>query len=421
MDNLPIGPLLAVLALLILWSGLFTAIEAAQQHLLTQRTASRSGDKPVAKLNFPLNSLIFCNTLCRALVVVISTLLAIFGWAEKGPWLACLSATAALLVFADYLPRTLASRYPDTILALGNTLLGVPLKIIYPAAWLLGGISQLLLKPFARKVKVVQQSEDEPPAPQNDGTDHEHPACRPHALSGIHALDNITVNDILVPRSEVDGINLDDSIEEIIEQLRANKRTRLPVFHSDINQVEAVLNTRQIRHLLPDASLTKDALLAACHEPYFVPESTPLQLQLLNFHKQQRRLGMVVDEYGEVEGIVTLEDILEEIVGEFESQHSLDNPHIHPQADGRLVIEGAASIRELNKSLGWHLPSDGPKTLNGLVTEALETIPDSAVCLKIGRYRLEILETEDNRVSRVLIWHVAAGEATSLRSMAKPL
>ncbi|WP_347904330.1 transporter associated domain-containing protein [Pseudomonas purpurea] len=408
MDNLPLGPLLAVLALLILWSGLFTAIETAQQLLLAQRTASRSGDKPVARLSFPLNSLILCNTLCRTLVVVISTLLAVFSWAENGPWLACLIAGSTLLIFADYLPRTLANRYPEAILALGNGLLGVPLKIIYPAAWLFNGISQLLLKPLARKVKVVQQSDDEPPAAQGNEADHEHASCRPHALSGIHALDNITVNDILVPRSEVDGINLDDPIAEIIEQLRATKRTRLPVFHSDINQVEAVLNTRQIRHLLPDASLTPQALLAACHEPYFVPESTPLQLQLLNFHKQQRRLGMVVDEYGEVLGIVTLEDILEEIVGEFESEHSLDNPHIHPQADGRLVIDGAASIRELNKSLGWHLPSDGPKTLNGLVTEALETIPDCAVCLKIGRYRLEILETEDNRVSRVLIWHTSS-------------
>jgi Mg2+/Co2+ transporter CorB len=405
MDDLPIGPMLAVVTLLVLWSGLFTAIEAAHQHLLAQRTATRSSDKPVAKLNFPLASLIFCNTLCRALVVVISTLLAIFTWAENGPWVACLGAGAMLLVFSDYLPRTLAARYPDAILAQGNNLLRLPLKIIYPAAWLLTSISRLLTRPFVRKAKVVQQSEDEALTERHAPSET---VSRPHALPGIHALDNITVNDILVPRSDVDGINLDDSIEEIIEQLRHNKRTRLPVFHSDINQVEAVLNTRHILHLLPDASLTREALLAASHEPYFVPESTPLQLQLLNFHKQQRRLGMVVDEYGEVLGIVTLEDILEEIVGEFESQHSLDNPHIHPQADGRLVIDGAASIRELNKSLGWHLPSDGPKTLNGLVTEALETIPDSAVCLKIGRYRLEILETEDNRVTRVLIWQTSS-------------
>ncbi|WP_201194146.1 transporter associated domain-containing protein [Pseudomonas fluorescens] len=410
MDDLPIGPMLAVVALLILWSGLFTAIEAAQQHLLAQRTASRSSDKPVAKLSFPLSSLIFCNTLCRALVVVISTLLAIFTWAENGPWVACLVAGAMLLVFADYLPRALAARYPDAVLSLGNTLLGVPLKIVYPAAWLLDGLSRLLTRPFARRVRVVQQSEDETPTDRHD--DPQSPVCRPHPLPGIHALDNITVNDILVPRSDVDGINLDDSIEEIVEQLRANRRTRLPVFHSDINQVEAVLNTRQIRHLLTEGNLTREALLAASYDPYFVPESTPLQLQLLNFHKQQRRLGMVVDEYGEVLGIVTLEDILEEIVGEFESQHSLHNPHIHPQADGRLVIDGAASIRELNKSLGWHLPSDGPKTLNGLVTEALETIPDSPVCLKIGRYRLEILETEDNRVTRVLIWHTSAVPVT---------
>ncbi len=405
MDGLPIGPMLAVFVLLILWSGLFTAVEIAQQHLLAQRTASRASDKPLAKLSFPLDSLILCNTLCRALAVVITTLLAIFLCEENGPWAACLGAGAVLLVFADYFPRTLAQRYPDAVLAFGNSLLAVPLKIVYPLAWLFSRISGLLIHPFARKPQVVQQSDDDAPGDRRD--DSEHPV-HAHPVSGIHALDNITVNDILVPRSDVDGINLDDSIEEIIEQLRQNKRTRLPMFHSDINQVEAVLNTRQIRHLLNNGDLTLEALLAASYEPYFVPESTPLQLQLLNFHKQQRRLGMVVDEYGEVLGIVTLEDILEEIVGEFESEHSLENPHIHPQADGRMVIDGTASIRELNKCLGWHLPSDGPKTLNGLVTEALETIPESSVCLKIGRYRLEILETEENRVSKVLIWHTSS-------------
>ncbi|MHA3734978.1 transporter associated domain-containing protein [Pseudomonas sp. Eth.TT006] len=410
MDGLPMGPMLAVFVLLILWSGLFTAVEIAQQHLLAQRTASRASDKPLAKLSFPLDSLILCNTLCRALAVVIATLLAIFLCEENGPWAACLGAAAVLLVFADYFPRTVAQRYPDAVLSFGNTLLAIPLKILYPLAWLLSSISGLLTRPFARKVQVVQQSDDEEPADRHE--DSEHPS-RTHPVSGIHALDNITVNDILVPRSDVDGINLDDSIEAIIEQLRHNKRTRLPVFHSDINQVEAVLNTRQIRHLLNDGELTREALLGASYEPYFVPESTPLQLQLLNFHKQQRRLGMVVDEYGEVLGIVTLEDILEEIVGEFESEHSLDNPHIHPQADGRMVIDGTASIRELNKCLGWHLPSDGPRTLNGLVTEALETIPESAVCLKIGRYRLEILETEENRVSKVLIWHTSSVPAVA--------
>lgn len=259
---------------------------------------------------------------------------------------------------------------------------------------------------FLRKnINVAQRAEVLPPRHEDTQQDDEQPSSRPHLLSGIHALDNITVNDILIPRNEVEGLNLDEPIENLIEQLRQTQRTRLPVFHNDINQVEAILNTRHIQHLLPDASLTKEALLAVCHEPYFVPESTPLQLQLLNFHKQQRRMGVVVDEYGEVLGIVTLEDILEEIVGEFESEQDTDNPHIDPLPDGRFVIDGAASIRELNKSLGWHLPCDGPKTLNGLVTEALETIPETTVCLKIGAYRLEILETEDNRVSRVLIWH----------------
>ncbi|MGY2399888.1 transporter associated domain-containing protein [Pseudomonas sp. SDO5271_S396] len=406
MDNLPLGPMLAVIALLVLWAALFTAIEAAQQHLLALRPGTRQGDKAAARLNFPRNSLILCNTLCRGVVVILCTLLAIYAWAQNGPWLGWLISSTILLVLADYLPRTLATRYPQAVLGFGNALLGVPLKILYPFAWLLNGASLLLLRPFARKAGVVKNS-DEPLPEQGDESEPEADEGRTPGMPGIHALDNITVNDILVPRSEVDGINLDDSVEDIIEQLRTSQRTRLPVFHSDINQVEAVLNTRQIQHLLPDASLTKEALLAACHEPYFVPESTPLQLQLLNFHKQQRRLGMVVDEYGEVLGIVTLEDILEEIVGEFESEQNADNPHVEAQPDGRYIIDGAASLRELNKSLGWHLPSDGPKTLNGLVTEALETIPDCAVCLKIGRYRLEILETEDNRVSKVLLWHTS--------------
>ncbi|WP_397449537.1 HlyC/CorC family transporter [Pseudomonas sp. NA-150] len=406
MDNLPIGPMLGVLILLILWSGLLTAVEAAHHHLKATRRGSRNTDTNTPKLAFKLGSLILCNTLIKVLIVVMSTVLAVSFWHLKGPVLTCIVVGSLLLIFAEFMPRALAARYPDAILMLGNSLLSLPMKALYPLAWLFSSVADALLRPFGVTDKPkVRPDDDEIPLAvilQDNNLDH---GTRSHVMSGIHALDSITVNDILVPRSEVDGISLDDSIESIIEQLIVSRHTRLPVYHNDINQVEGILNTRQIAHLLPRGQLTKEDLKGACYEPYFVPESTPLQLQLLNFHKQQRRLGVVVDEYGEVQGIVSLEDILEEIVGEFESEQHLDNPHIHPQADGRLVVDGAATIRELNKTLGWHLPSDGPKTLNGLVTEALETIPESSVCLKIGPYRLEILETEDNRVTRVMMWH----------------
>jgi Mg2+/Co2+ transporter CorB len=412
MDNLPLGPMLGALVLLLLWSGLLTAVEAAHHHLKATRRGSRSTDTATLKLAFKLGSLVLCNTLIKVLITILSMLLALNFWYFNGPTLAWIGVSCALLIFAEFMPRRLAARYPDAILMLGNSLLRLPMKLILPLTWLFSSIADGLLRPFGvtDKPKAIPDDDEIPLAVMlHDGAQDQR--ARSHVLSGIHALDSITVNDILVPRSEVDGVNLDDSIASIIEQLITSRHTRLPVYHNDINQVEGVLNTRQISHLLPRAELTKEALKAACYEPYFVPESTPLQLQLLNFHKQQRRLGVVVDEYGEVQGIVSLEDILEEIVGEFESEQDLDNPHIHPQADGRLVIDGAASIRELNKILGWHLPSDGPKTLNGLVTEALETIPESSVCLKIGPYRLEILETEDNRVTRVMMWHHSMSRA----------
>ena len=406
MDNLPIGTLLGVLILLILWSGLFRAVEVAHGQLKVMRAACRPHEVPaLPELRFDPRCLVLATTLVTVLITVIATLIAIDYWLYNGPTLAWLGSAAALLVFVEYLPRRLALRYPEATVALGNALCRLPMKLVWPLACLLDGIARGLLRPFRSRKARRHEDPTEAAQPQSDGA-HEH-TPRANVLSGIQALDSFTVNDILIPRSEVDGVNLDDPIEQTIERLIVSRHTRLPVYHNDINQVEGVLNTRDISHLLSRGELTREQLLAVCYEPYFVPESTPLQLQLLNFHKQQRRLGIVVDEYGEVLGIVTLEDILEEIVGEFESEQTLDNPHITRQEDGRLEVEGAASIRDLNKCLGWRLPADGPKTLNGLVTEALETIPQAPVCLKIGPYRLEILETDDNRVKRVLMWQNA--------------
>ncbi|MHC6227061.1 transporter associated domain-containing protein [Pseudomonas sp. X10] len=400
MDTLPFAPLLGTLVLALLWSALFSAVDAARQQLNGHHRHTDSPEPSVAP-----QALVLCASLGKLLVLGLACLIGQRHSGEQGFWLAGLGAALVLLVLAEYLPRRLARRNPQAFIVLGNSLLKLPLALLQPLACLLDGCAKLMLRPFR------VQSGGVTPHPQDDtlfDEDEPHEEPRPSLPDGLQALDRITVNDILVPRNEVDGVNLDDPIEQIIEQLIISRHTRLPVYHSDINQVEAILNTKLISHLLPKAELTPEKLQAACYEPYFVPESTPLQMQLLNFHKQQRRLGVVVDEYGEVLGIVTLEDILEEIVGEFEDEHDLNNPHIHPQSDGRYVIEGTASLRELNRSLGWHLPCDGgPKTLNGLVTEALESIPESAVCLKIGRYRLEILETEDNCASRVLIWTVA--------------
>ncbi|MCE5991763.1 CNNM domain-containing protein [Pseudomonas sp. KCA11] len=399
MDTLPYAPLFGTLALALLWSALFTAVDAARLQLNGALRAGEDG-QPV----LPAQALVLCASLGKLLVLGLACLVGQRHSGEHGFWLAGLAATLTLLVLAEYLPRRLARRNPQAFVSLGASLLKVPLTLLQPLACLLDGVAKLILRPFRVQPTAVALHPQE--ADEFD-EDEEHEAPRHGLLDGLQSLDKMTVNDILVPRNEVDGISLDEPIERIIEQLIVSRHTRLPVYHSDINQVEAILNTKLISHLLPKAELTLETLLGACYEPYFVPESTPLQMQLLNFHKQQRRLGVVVDEYGEVLGIVTLEDILEEIVGEFEDEHSLVNPHVHPQSDGTFVIDGTASLREINRSLGWHLPCDGgPKTLNGLVTEALESIPESAVCLKIGRYRLEILETEDNCASKVLVWTV---------------
>ncbi|QXH45890.1 CBS domain-containing protein [Pseudomonas xanthosomatis] len=393
MDTLPYAPLLGNLALALLWSALFTAVDIARQQLNGHGEPS-----------LPAQALVLCASFGKLLVLGLACLLGQRYNGEHGFWMAGLAGALSLLVLAEYLPRRLARRNPQAFVSLGASLLKLPLTLLQPLACVLDGIARLILRPFRVQPTAVALH---PQQESDDFDDEPQEPARHGLLEGLQALDKVTVNDILIPRNEVDGINLDDPIEQIIEQLIVSRHTRLPVYHNDINQVEAVLNTKLISHLLPRAELTLGQLQAACYEPYFVPESTPLQLQLLNFHKQQRRMGVVVDEYGEVLGIVTLEDILEEIVGEFEDEHSLDNPHVHPQPDGRFVIEGTASLREINRSLGWHLPCDGgPKTLNGLVTEALESIPESAVCLKIGRYRLEILETEDNCASKVLVWTV---------------
>jgi len=353
-----------------------------------------------------LGTILVGNNVVNILAASIATVLAVDIWGEAGIAIATAGLTIVVLIFGEITPKTLAALRPELVAFPASRVLLLLQRLLYPVVWATSAISNLLLRLLgvdpSQRASDSLSTEELRSVVRESGDDM--PQNRQNMLLGILDLERVTVDDIMIPRNEVTGINLDDDLESITNLLTNTTHTRLPVFRTDINQIEGIVHMRQIARLLTHNQLSKEALLAACNEPYFIPEGTPLSTQLINFQKQKRRIGIVVDEYGDVIGIATLEDILEEIVGDFSNQDTLRSPDIHPQEDGTQVIDGAAYIREINKALDWHLPCDGPKTLNGLVTEALESIPDSAVCLKIGPYRLEILQSSENRVKSVRAW-----------------
>jgi Mg2+/Co2+ transporter CorB len=227
------------------------------------------------------------------------------------------------------------------------------------------------------------------------------PRSHQQMLIGILDLERITVNDIMIPRQDISGIDLEDDWERILEQLRQTPHTRLPVYRSGIEEMVGLLHMKRVAQELARGSLDRERLeeVARQREPYYVPEGTPLTVQLANFQRDRRRVAFVVDEYGDVLGLVTLEDILEEIVGEFTSDPAtLSHRDVHREASGALIVNAGASIRDLNRSLGWTLPTDGPKTLNGLLIERLENIPAAGTMLRIGGLQIEVLQVAENTV-----------------------
>lgn len=219
-------------------------------------------------------------------------------------------------------------------------------------------------------------------------------------LLNILDLEEVTVDDIMIPRHEIRGIDVEEDDAQIIEALRTSEHTRLILYREDIGNILGILHLRTVSLFLNGERLDREAMQRTAADPYFVPEGTPLNTQLLNFQKLKRRMGIVVDEYGSVRGLVTLEDILAEIVGEFTSNISDQSPEIVPQPDGSFVIDGATAIRDINRTLHWELPIDGPKTLNGLILEFLETIPEAHVGVRLGRYHFEILELQGKVIQK---------------------
>jgi Mg2+/Co2+ transporter CorB len=320
---------------------------------------------------------------------------------------AAVALTLVLLIFCEVAPKTYGALHPER-LALPAAYIYTPLLLVlYPFVW----ATNLLANGVLRLLGASQQQASNSLSSEELRTVvAEAGAMIPHRhqqmLVSILDLENATVEDIMVPRTEIVGIDVDDEWDKVLDQLRQSQHTRLPVYEGEIDRIMGVLHMKRVVHELARGRLDRDGLIEACNarDAYFVPSGTTLNTQLLNFQRDKRRMAFVVDEYGDIQGLVTLEDILEEIVGEFTTDPAtLMHKDVHREADGSFVANASTTVRALNRSMRWNLPTDGPKTLNGLIVEFLETIPDPGTTLKLADYTLEVLQTGENAVKTVRI------------------
>ncbi len=412
MNEAPLGLLYSVLVVLILLSGFFSSSETGMmslnryrlKHLRKQnhkgaRRASKLLDRPDRLIGL----ILIGNNLVNILASAIATVIAIRLWGDAGIAVATIVLTLVILVFAEITPKTIAALHPERVAFPASIILLPLMKLMYPVVWTVNSVTNGLLRllgvdPAATKEEHVSSEELRTIVTEAGALI---PPRHRGMLLNILDLEEVSVDDVMVPRNDVYGIDLDDSDEDILRCIQASNHTRLPVWRDDINNIVGVLHMRNISRIIDRQGLDRDALEREMDKPYFIPESTPLHTQLLHFQKNKLRLAIVVDEYGEVMGIVALEDILEEIVGEFTSRMSDGSDAIFAQRDGSYIIAGNANLRDVNKALNWELPTDGPKTLSGLVLEYLESFPDGNVGLAIAGYRLEILELQGNVVQAV--------------------
>jgi Mg2+/Co2+ transporter CorB len=347
------------------------------------------------------------NNFVNFLAASIATSIAIALFGDPSPILTAVVLTLVVLIFAEVTPKTIAALYPEKIAYPSSLLLALLLKLLYPVVWIVNVVSNALVRLLGFSSE-ANGNENQLTPEELRTVVYESggriPRRRHGMLMNILDLERVTVDDILVPRHELVGIDIEDDLNDILLQISSAQHTRLPVYKHDIDNIVGVLHLRSTGKLIGIEELNKSALLQETAEPYFIPESTPLHTQLFNFQKKKERMAVVVDEYGAVKGIITLEDILEEIVGEFTTDLAASSKDIHPQEDGSFLIDGSASVRDINKVLSWDLESSGAKTLNGLLTESLESIPDSSVCINLDGYYAEIVQVKDNVIKTVKMW-----------------
>jgi len=406
--------LLAGLFLLVAFSAFFSACETGimslNRYRLQHLTKFSQGAQRVQKLlerpDRLLGVILLGNTFANISASALGTLIAVQLWGEIGVVISSVIMTLLLLILAEVSPKTLAALYPEKVAFPLSWPLQFLLMLLSPFVWIINHFSNGLLR--LCRVPLTQSTDQGITREELRTVVHEAagriPSKHRKMLLSILDLEKVTVDDIMIPRNAVIGIDLDQDWDATLGQLANTQHTFLPVYEQDLNNVIGVLHVKRILHLIVDAHFDEASLREALDDPFFIPEGTSLTKQLFNFQKNKERFALVVDEYGDLLGLITLEDILEEIVGEFTTDMAATYTAILAQEEGSYLVEGSTLIREFNRMAPWKLPSEGPKTINGLVTEALQMIPQVGTCCLINHIPIEVVQVQDNRIKSVKIF-----------------
>ena len=413
MDSISTSTLLIVLVILILLSAFFSSSETGLmslnryklRHLAqTKHKAARRVEKLLARPDRLLGLILIGNNLVNILASAIATIVCIRLFGDLGVAIATFGLTLVVLVFGEVTPKTLAAMFPERIAYPASWVLKGLMVPLSPFVWLINGITNLLLKLMRLDHRKDDSLNTEELRTIVNEAGSLIPQRHQEMLISILDLDKMTVENIMVPRNEISAIDINDDWKTILRQLAHCAHTKILLYRDNIDDVVGFFHVRDALRLVARDQFSKSTLLREVDPIYFIPEGTPLNVQLAKFQRNKERIGLIVDEYGDIQGLITLDDILEEIVGDFTtSMAPAPSDEIHPQPDGSFLVEGSANIRELNKEMNWHLPMDGPRTLNGAILEYLEEIPQPNISVRLAGYPIEILEVENNMVKMARI------------------
>ncbi|MBF0784766.1 HlyC/CorC family transporter [Muribacter muris] len=422
MESIPLSSLFIALVILLILSAFFSGSETGLMSLNRYRMrhlaqkghrGAKQAEKLLSRTDVLLSLILICNNLVNITASAIATMIGMQLSGEAGVAIATGLLTFVMLVFSEILPKTIAAIYPERIGFFASYVLTPLKKILLPLVFLMN----LIINGLMKLLRIRQPEKAGLSAEELRGVVLEAgkfiPSSHQEMLISILDMEKVTVDDIMVPRNDIGSIDIDDDWKAIMRQLTGAAHARVVIYKGNLDKnILGMLRVREAFRLMLDKNeFTKEMLVRAVDEVYFIPEGTPLTTQLMNFKTNKERIGLVVDEYGDIKGLVTLEDILEEIVGEFTTSTSPTlEQEVKPQSDGSVLIEGSANLRDLNKLFNWQLPLDEARTFNGLILEHLEKIPDEDTQFTLFNLQVTILEVSDNMVKLARVEPVVSEE-----------